>query len=53
MVGGPSTILAHGIAAHLNPVSVVNQAVEDTVGQRGIADLLVPARDRELRSQDG
>ena len=28
-------------------------AVEDAVGDRGIADLLVLARDRELGSQDG
>ena len=32
---------------------VVDQPVEDTVGQRGIADLLVPPRDRQLRSEDG
>jgi hypothetical protein len=27
-------------------VGVVNEPVEDAVGQRGIADLLVPTRDR-------
>jgi len=27
-------------------MGVVNEPVEDTIGQRGIADLLVPARDR-------
>jgi hypothetical protein len=31
----------------------MNQAVEDTVGDGGVADLLVPARDRQLRSEDG
>jgi len=31
----------------------VNEPVEDTIGQRGIADLLVPARDRQLRSENG
>ena len=30
----------------------MNQPVEDAVGQRGIADLLVPPRDRQLRGQD-
>jgi hypothetical protein len=30
----------------------VNEPVEDAVGQRGIADLFVPARDRQLRNQD-
>ena len=45
-------ILAHRIAAHLNAMSVVNQPVEDAVGQRRIADLFVPARDRQLRSED-
>ena len=37
--------LAHRIALHLNAMRVVDQAGEDAVGQRGIADLLVPARD--------
>ena len=45
-------ILAHRVATHLNAVGVVNEAVEDAVGQRGIADLFVPARDRQLRGQD-
>jgi hypothetical protein len=36
--------LAHGLAAHLDAVSIVHQAVEDAVGESGIADLLVPAR---------
>jgi len=30
----------------------LNQPVENAVGQRGIADLLVPPADRQLRSQD-
>jgi hypothetical protein len=30
----------------------VNQPVKDTIGQCGIAHLLVPARDPQLRSQD-
>ena len=34
-------------------MSVVHQPVEDAVGQRGIADLLVPAGHRQLRGQAG
>ena len=34
-------------------MGVVDQTVEDAVGDGGIADLLVPARDRQLRSEDG
>jgi hypothetical protein len=45
--------LAHGIPAHLDAMSVVNQAIEDAVGGGGIADLFVPARDRQLGSEDG
>jgi len=45
-------ILAHRVAAHRNAVGVVDQPVEDAIGQSGIANLFVPARDRELRSQD-
>ena len=33
-------------------MGVVDQPVEDAVGQRGIADLFVPSRDRQLRSKD-
>src|SRR5271170_3322312 len=34
-------------------MSVVNETVEDAVSDGGIADLLVPARDRQLGSEDG
>ena len=37
--------LAHGLAAHFDAVGVVNQTVQDAIGDGGIADLLVPARD--------
>src|SRR5580700_6652267 len=46
------SILTHGIPAHLNAMGVVHQPVEDSVGQRGIAYLFVPPRDRQLRGQD-
>jgi hypothetical protein len=31
------------VPAHLDPMGVVREPVEDAVGQRGIADLFVPA----------
>ena len=43
---------AHGFSAHLDAVSIVDQTVEDAVGNSGIADLLVPAGDRQLGSED-
>ena len=42
------TGLAHGLAEHFNAMSVVHNAVENAVGERGIADLFVPTRDRQL-----
>jgi hypothetical protein len=45
-------IFARRLAPHVDAVGVVHQSVEDAVGQRGIADLFVPARDRQLRRQD-
>ncbi len=33
-------------------MGVVYQAIQDAVGQRRITDLFMPARDRQLRSQD-
>ena len=45
--------LAHGLAAHFDAVGVVNQTVQDAIGEGGIADLLVPARDRQLGSEYG
>jgi hypothetical protein len=38
-------ILVHRVAAHLNAVGVVDQPVEDAIGQSGIANLFMPARD--------
>ena len=32
-----ASTLSHGIAPHLDAVGVVDQPVEDTIGQRGIA----------------
>src|ERR1019366_1445561 len=43
----------HGLAAHLDAMSVVYKTVEDAVSDGGIIELLVPARDRQLGSKDG
>jgi hypothetical protein len=43
--------VAHRVATHLDAVSIMYEPVENTVGQRRIADLFVPARDRQLRGQ--
>ena len=51
--GGGLRFLRTALSAHLDAVGVVNQTVEDAVGDGGIADLLVPARDRQLGSEDG
>jgi hypothetical protein len=48
-----SRFFAHRFAAHFDPMRLVHQSVEDPVGQRGIADLLVPAGHRQLGSKDG
>jgi hypothetical protein len=37
------SVLSHGIAAHLKPVTVMNQPVKDAVGQGWVADLFVPS----------
>ena len=34
-------------------MGIVHEPVEDAIRQRGIADLLVPARDRQLRDETG
>jgi hypothetical protein len=45
-------ILAHRVAIHLDPMGIVDQPVKDAIGQCRIADLFVPAGNRQLRSQD-
>ena len=45
-------LFTHRIAAHLDAMGIVNEAVQDAVGGRGITDLFVPARNRKLRSQN-
>src|SRR6266513_4810111 len=41
----------YGGTGQFDPVRVMNQAVENAVGNRGIADLIMPVRDRHLASQ--
>jgi len=43
LLGG--TLFSHRVAAHLDAVSVMDQAIEDAVGYGGIADLFMPACD--------
>lgn len=47
MIPGWVAVFSHGLAAHLDAMGVVDQTVEDTVGDGRISDLLVPARASE------
>ena len=47
-----STLLAQAFAFQFDAVGAVDEAVEDGVGQRGIAHGLVPAFDRHLAGDD-
>lgn len=40
------------MAAHLDAMGVVHEPIEDAISQSRVADLFVPARHRQLRSQD-
>lgn len=40
--------LAHGVALEGEPVGVVNQTIEDGVGERWIAEVGVPVLDTQL-----
>ena len=40
--------LAHAVSLDLQAVGIVNEAVENGVGERGIADDFVPLLDRDL-----
>src|ERR1035438_2424913 len=39
-------LLAQGLAFQLDAIGVVNEAVQDAVGEGGIADLLMPGQDQ-------
>ena len=45
------SFLAHGFAREFQPISVMNQPVENAVGQRRITNLFMPVSDRYLRSE--
>jgi hypothetical protein len=45
---GLGGLLAQGIAAELEPVGIVDDTIEDRVGEGRIADQVVPAIDRDL-----
>jgi hypothetical protein len=40
-----TSTLAHRIASHLDPMRIVDQPVENAIGHRRVADLLVPSRE--------
>ena len=42
LCAGLCPILTHGVALHLDAMGVMDQSVENAIGQRGIADLFVP-----------
>jgi len=43
----------HALAVEIDPVGVMDQAIEDGVGIGGVADQRVPLIDRELAGDDG
>ena len=47
-----SSFLAHGFTAEFDPEGIVDQPVENAVGDGWIADLFVPVRDWHLRSNN-
>ena len=52
LIPGWVAVFSHGLSAHLDAMGIVDQTIEDAVGDGGIADLLVPARDGELGSEN-
>ena len=48
-----SSLLAEGVAPELETMGIVDDAVEDGVGEGGIADHIVPAVDWELTGDQG
>jgi hypothetical protein len=47
-VGFAATLFPHRLAVQFDPVRVVDEPVEDAVGDGGIADLRGPARHQQL-----
>ena len=46
-------VFPHRISFELNPVSIVDEAIEDGVGESGIAEVIMPEIDRELAGDEG
>jgi len=46
-------VFPHGFAFQRDGVGVVDQSVEDGVGEGGIAQVFVPVGDRQLRGDQG
>jgi len=45
--------LSHGTSFQLNPVSVMDQPVQDGIGDSRVADVIVPVLDRKLAGDKG
>jgi len=53
ILGGPDGARAsQAVAGEIDPVSIVDEAIEDGIGVSGIADQLVPFVDRNLAGDD-
>ena len=50
--GSGARRLSQALAGELDAIGVVNDAIEDGIGERRIADDLVPAVDRQLAGDD-
>ena len=44
---------AHGISFEFKPVGIVDEAVEDRIGEGGVGDAGVPVLDRDLGGDQG
>jgi hypothetical protein len=46
-------MFAHALAGQVDAIGIVNEAVEDSVGDGGIADDFIPVVDGDLAGDDG
>src|SRR5687768_12158210 len=47
------TLLSQALAGEFDPISIVDEPIQDRIGNGGVADNLVPALDRDLAGHDG
>ena len=47
------SLFSHGLSFELELVGVVHEAVEDGIGESGVADRFVPVIERELAGDEG